>query len=235
MPSLRVLAMTELPPSRYFPRAELADPDGLLALGGRLTPEWLLDAYAHGIFPWPQADIDDPMLWWSPDPRAVIEFDRFHVPKRLVRICRSDRFAVFCDRDFSGVLRGCATAAGRVGETWLTPRMIRAYVRLHELGHAHSVEAWYEGRLAGGTYGVAIGGLFAAESMFYHVPDASKVALVRLVLHLRARGYQLLDIQQLTPHTARFGATEIPRNEYLARLSGAVRHPVEFGDRLETV
>jgi len=225
--------MSDLPPSRFFPPADRADADGLLALGGRLTPEWLLDAYQHGIFPWPHADIDDPMLWWSPDPRAIIEFERFHVPRRLLQTCRSGRFQVTCDRDFAGVIRGCATVSDRVGATWLTPRMIRAYIRLHQLGHAHSVEAWSEGKLAGGTYGVAIGGLFAAESMFYRVPDASKVALVALVGHLRARAYQLLDIQQWTPHTARFGAREIPRSEYLTRLASALREPVSFGDRLE--
>ena len=221
--------MSLLPPPRFFPPAEMADADGLLALGGRLTPEWLLDAYQHGIFPWPQSDIDEPMLWWSPDPRAIIELDRFHVSRRLARTCRSGRFTITCDRDFAGVIRGCATASGRVGQTWLTPRMIRAYQRLFELGHAHSVESWHEGQLAGGVYGVAIGGLFAAESMFYRVPDASKVAVVHLVSHLRARGYQLLDIQQVTPATSQFGAIEIPRNEYLARLEEAVGLPVTFG------
>jgi leucyl/phenylalanyl-tRNA--protein transferase len=226
--------MSELPPSRFFPPADQADPDGLLAIGGRLTPQWLLDAYQHGIFPWPQADIDDPMLWWSPDPRAIIEFERFRVPRRLLRTCSAGKFEVTCDRDFSGVIHGCATSAGRVGATWLTPRMIQAYTRLHELGHAHSVEAWHQGILAGGTYGVAIGGLFAAESMFYRVSDASKVALVFLVNHLKARHYELLDIQQLTAHTARFGAIDIPRSEYLRRLTNAVRQPVTFGDRLET-
>ena len=170
------------------------------------------------------------MAWWSPDPRAVIEFGRFHVPRRLPRTCRSGRFQVTFDRDFAGVIRGCATAAGRVGETWLTPTMIDAYIRLHKLGYAHSVEAWHDGRLAGGTYGLAIGGLFAAESMFYRVRDASKVALVHLVEHLRPRGYSLLDIQQLTPHTARFGAIEIPRKQYLRRLATALAQPVRFGE-----
>jgi len=124
--------MTDLPPSRFFPPAEMADADGLLALGGRLTPQWLLDAYRHGIFPWPQSDIDEPVLWWSPDPRAIIEFDRFHVSRRLAQTCRSGRFTVTCDRDFAGVIRGCATANDRVGQTWLTPRMIRAYTRLFD-------------------------------------------------------------------------------------------------------
>lgn len=224
--------MSKPPPSRYFPPAELADPDGLLALGGRLTPDWLLDAYQHGIFPWPQADVDDPMLWWSPDPRAVIEFELFHVPRRLEQTVRAGKFDVTIDRDFRGVIEGCATENDRTGATWLTPRMILAYCRLFELGYAHSVEAWHDGKLAGGTYGVAIGGFFAAESMFYRVSDASKIALVHLVNHLRSRGYRLLDIQQLTPNTLRFGAIEISRLEYLDRLAEAIALPVTFGDRL---
>jgi leucyl/phenylalanyl-tRNA--protein transferase len=221
--------MAKLPPSRFFPPADVAGPDGLLALGGRLTPEWLLDAYQHGIFPWPQSDVDDPMPWCSPDPRAIIEFDRLHVPRRLAQTCRSGRFEVTLDRDFAGVIKGCATANDRAGRTWLTPRMIRAYSRMFRLGHVHSVEAWHEGQLAGGVYGVAIGGLFAAETMFHRVRDASKVALVHLVSHLKARGYQLLDIQQLTSATAQFGAIEIPRREYLARVTEAIMRPVDFG------
>lgn len=220
--------MTILPPSRFFPPAEDAAADGILGFGGRLTTEWLLDAYQHGIFPWPTGEPGMPIPWCSPDPRAVIELDRFHVPRRLGRTCRSGRFVVTLDQDFEGVLRGCAAGPDRLGQTWLTPPMIRAYTRLHELGHAHSVEVWHEGKLAGGTYGVAIGGLFAAESMFYRVRDASKVALVRLVEHLRLQGYELLDIQQLTPHTAQFAAVEIPRKEYLRRLAVALERPLTF-------
>lgn len=225
--------MAELSPSRFFPPAEAADTDGLLGIGGRLAPEWLLDAYSHGIFPWPVTGEQEVLAWWSLDPRAILEFDHFHVPRRLMQTCRRGKFQVTCDQDFAGVIRGCASAGDRAGATWITPAMYRAYVRLFELGHAHSVESWYEGRLAGGTYGVALGGLFAAESMFFQVPDASKVALVSLVLHLQSRGYSLLDIQQLTPNTARFGAIEIPRNEYLARLADALQLPVTFGDQLE--
>jgi len=222
--------MSILPPSQFFPPAERVDREGLVGVGGELSPEWLLDAYQHGIFPWPILEIDWPMAWWSPDPRAIIELDGFHVSQRLRRTCRGGRFSVTFDRDFAGVIEGCATAEGRVGETWITPDMTTAYVRMHELGHAHSVEVWHEGELAGGTYGIAIGGLFAAESKFHRVRDASKVALVHLVEHLRRRGYSLLDIQQLTPHTARFGAVEIPRDEYLARLAEALQQPVEFGE-----
>ena len=225
--------MSPLPPSRFFPPVEAADADGLLALGGTLRPDWLLDAYQHGIFPWP-LDEDAPMAWWSPDPRAIIELDALHVSRRLRRTLRSGRFQVTCDRDFGGVIRGCATAAGRIGQTWITPRMIRAYTRLFELGHVHSVEVWQEGRLCGGVYGVTVGGLFAAESKFYRLRDASKVALVYLVSHLRARGYSFLDIQQLTPHTARLGAIEIPRKTYLRRLAEALALPVTFGHEIES-
>ena len=178
-------------------------------------------------------DEPSPIPWWSPDPRAIIEFDALHVSRRLRETCRSQRFSVTCDRDFAGVIRGCATAPGRPGNTWLFPPMIAAYTRLHELGHAHSIEVWHGGELAGGTYGVTLGGLFAAESKFYRVRDASKVALVYLVRHLQARGYELLDIQQLTAHAAEMGAVEIPRSEYLVRLARAVELPVTFGDRLE--
>lgn len=224
--------MTDLPPSRFFPPVESADPDGLIGFGGRLTPDWLLDAYSHGIFPWPSGDERQPVPWWSPDPRAILELDGLHITRRLARTCRSRRFRVTIDRDFAGVMRGCATGPSRRGGTWITPAMIAAYCRLHELGHAHSVEVWCDDLLAGGLYGVTIGAFFAAESKFFRVRDASKVALVRLVDHLRARGYQLLDIQQLTPHTARLGAVEIPRRRYLARLADAVGRSVTFGRRL---
>ena len=173
-----------LPKSKYFPPAELAESEGVVLFGGKLTPEWLLDAYAHGIFPWPIFDGTDVVVWWSPDPRAIFELDGFRAPRRLMRTCRGDRFEVTCDRDFAGVIRGCATAGDRMRNTWLTPQMIDAYCRLHTLGHAHSVEVWCDGQLAGGTYGVTIGGLYAGESMFFRVRDASKVALVRLVAHL---------------------------------------------------
>jgi len=225
--------MHKLPPAQFFPPVELADSEGLLALGGELTPEWLLDAYRHGIFPWPLGE-DAPVAWWSPDPRAIIEPDRLHVPRRLRRTLRSGRFEVTCDQDFSGVIRGCATAEDRMGLTWITPAIIEAYTELFELGHVHSVEAWHGGLLAGGTYGVAIGGLFAAESKFYRVRDASKVALAHLVSHLKARGYALVDIQQLTPHVAQFGAIEIPRDRYMGRLAEALAMPVTFGNALES-
>ncbi len=216
-------------PSRRFPPAESADEYGLVYVGGTLDPDSLLDAYAHGIFPWPVVSGWRRMQWWSPDPRAIFELDRFHVSHRLARTVRSGRFAVTSDHDFAAVMAGCATADDRKHSTWITPEIMAAYLRLHELGHAHSVEVWRDGRLAGGTYGVAIGGLFAGESMFHHERDASKVALVHLVEHLRRRGYRLFDIQQLTPHTASLGATEISRADYLSQLSESLSIAATFG------
>jgi leucyl/phenylalanyl-tRNA---protein transferase len=220
--------MPLFPSSRFFPPAEDADSEGIVGFGGKLSSEWLLDAYRHGIFPWPVGEPGYPLVWWSPDPRAIIEFERFHVPRRLHHVIQSGRFQVTFDRDFAGVIHGCATAQQRRRGTWITPEMETAYTRLFQIGFAHSVEAWDQSRLAGGVYGVAIGGLFAAESMFYRVPEASKVALVHLVEHLRQQNYLLLDIQQLTPHTARFGANEIPRREYLRRLVRAVTQSAQF-------
>lgn len=211
---------------RYFPPPETASPEGLLAIGGQLSSEWLVDAYRHGIFPWPLSGA--PLIWWSPDPRAIIEIDGLHVSRRLAQTCRSGKFQLTRDRDFAGVIDGCATAQRRAEATWITPAMREAYLRLHRLGLAHSVEAWHAGHLAGGVYGVALGGLFAAESMFYRVRDASKVALVYLFEHLRQRGYDLVDIQQLTPHTAGLGAIEIAREEYLARLACTIDRQVTF-------
>ncbi len=215
--------------SSRFPNPERADSHGLVYLGGTLEPDWLLDAYRHGIFPWPLIPGIRQVQWWSPDPRAIFELNQFHVSRRLARTCRAGKFAVTSDRDFAGVMRGCATAQHRRYSTWLTPDMMAAYQRLFELGHAHSIEVWHEGQLAGGTYGVAIGGLFAGESMFYRIRDASKVALVHLVDHLRGRGYSLFDIQQLTEHTESLGAIEIERRDYLRRLHRAVVEPSSFG------
>jgi leucyl/phenylalanyl-tRNA--protein transferase len=224
---------------RFFPPPTATTAEGLLCVGGRLAPEWLLDAYSHGIFPWPMWE-NEPIVWWSPEPRAIIELDAFHISRRLKRTLLAGKFTVTCDRDFGGVIRGCANADGRRGNTWLTPAMIEAYCRMHKLGHAHSIEVWAglplpkgEGiQPVGGTYGIAIGGLFAAESMFYRVRDASKVALAHLVAHLNSRGYRLFDIQQWTPHTGSLGAIEIARDDYLRRLAGVINLPVSFGDVL---
>ena len=227
------MRMLELGLSRYFPPVELAGAEGLLCVGGQLTPDWIVDAYRHGIFPWPVLDDEMLLAWWSPDPRAVIEFDQFHLSRRLRRTLQSGRFTVTCDRDFAGVVDGCATVQDRLDGTWLTPQMIKAYHGLHQLGRAHSIEVWREGKLVGGVYGVALDGFFAGESMFYRERDASKVALAHLLAHLRARGYRLFDIQQLTDHTASLGASEIPRTVYLSRLAEALQARVTWGDGLE--
>ena len=203
---------------------ELADDLGLVAIGGDLRPERLLHAYRSGIFPW--YDEDGPICWWSPDPRAIFELDGLHISRRLRRTVRSGRFQTTINRDFAGVIRGCAE--GRDDGTWITTDMIAAYERLHQLGHAHSLEVWHGDQLAGGIYGVAIGGFFAGESMFHRVRDASKVALAHLGGQLRQCGFQLFDIQFLTDHTARLGAIEIPRAEYLRRLERALACAVSF-------
>jgi leucyl/phenylalanyl-tRNA--protein transferase len=211
----------------HFLNPELADAMGLVGVGGDLRPEWLLEAYQRGIFPW--YDEASPILWWSPDPRAILELDSLHVPRRLQRTIRSKHFTVTINRAFGEVICGCAD---RPEGTWLSQDMMAAYQALHRLGHAHSVEAWTGGKLAGGIYGVAIRGLFAGESMFTRRRDGSKVALVHLVQHLRERGYQLFDIQMCTAHTARLGAIEIPRTEYLARLRNALSCQATFTEGL---
>jgi leucyl/phenylalanyl-tRNA--protein transferase len=207
-----------------FLLADFANETGLVAVGGDLRPERLLQAYRHGVFPW--YDDDQPICWWSPNPRAIIELDGLHLPRRLRRTLRSGQFSVTIDQDFANVIRGCAL--GRAEGTWITPDMIRAYELLHALGYAHSMEAWRDGELAGGIYGVAIGGFFAGESMFTRRPDASKIALVHLVERLRQKRFQLFDIQFLNEHTSRFGAVEISRSQYLARLREALNVRTAF-------
>lgn len=208
----------------WFPDPCLAEPDGLLAIGGKLTPQWLITAYKHGIFPWSA----DPITWWSPDPRAVFELDRFHVPRSLRRTLNKNRFTITFDTAFEQVIRACAEPAPGREETWITEPIIRAYCRLHRLGYAHSVECRLDSQLVGGVYGVAIGGFFAGESMFHRVNDASKVALVHLVRHLKQRGFALFDIQMITPVTRMLGAVEIPREEYLNRLAQALKLDCTF-------
>jgi leucyl/phenylalanyl-tRNA--protein transferase len=202
---------------------ESADECGLVGVGGDLDPEQLLSAYRHGVFP--MFEEGEPVCWWSPDPRAMFDLDGLHVSRRLARTVESGRFRVTFDQEFVGVMRGCAD---RTEGTWVTSEMIEAYHRLHELGHAHSTEVWQEGELVGGVYGVTIGGLFAGESMFHRVSDASKVGLVHLFQRLNSCGYVLFDTQILNEHTRRLGAYAIPRSEYLSRLREAIEVPVDF-------
>ena len=185
--------------------------------GGDLSPKRLLYAYSRGIFPWYEAD--SPILWWSPDPRCVLFPERLHVSASLRRVLNSGRFSFSVDSAFSRIIRACA-AVPRPGQdgTWLVPDMVEAYERLHVLGHAHSVEVWQDGELAGGLYGVLRGRAFFGESMFHLRPDASKAAVVHLISWLRERDVAVVDCQQTTPHMLRLGAEEIPRREFLALL-----------------
>jgi leucyl/phenylalanyl-tRNA--protein transferase len=202
---------------------ELADEMGLVGVGGDLSPRQLLEAYCRGVFPWFNEDL--PICWWSPDPRAIFELNGLYIPRRLARTLRQGRFHCTINQAFAQVIRGCAD---REEGTWITRAMIDAYERMHRLGLAHSVEAWRDDRLVGGIYGVAIGGLFAGESMFTRVRDGSKVALVYLAEHLCRQGFQLFDSQFLNDHTQRLGAIEIPRAEYLQRLKKALACKVRF-------
>jgi leucyl/phenylalanyl-tRNA--protein transferase len=222
------VAIFRLPREPVFPDPALADPDGLLAVGGDLSPERLEAAYAAGIFPW--YDARSPILWWSPDPRMVLLPGELHVARSLRRTLRAGRLEVRADSAFARVVRRCAETP-RPGQrgTWITPEMIEAYVRLHRRGLAHSVEAWAGDELAGGLYGVSLGGAFFGESMFADRPDASKVAFVTLVEWLRGRGFDLVDAQVDTEHLRRFGAREIPRREFLARLARSLRKPTLRG------
>ncbi len=212
------------PDSLAFPDHRAANREGLLALGGDLSVPRLLLAYRSGIFPW----TDDPLTWWSPDPRAIFEINSFRPPKRLEGKLRHHPFELTMDRDFPAVIHACAAPAPGRESTWISPRFVDAYIELHRQGHAHSVEVWDAGNLVGGIYGIAIQGFFAGESMFHRVTDASKIALCHLMNHLRSRKFELFDTQVLSPLTARLGAIEIRRRDYLERLNSALRKPVQF-------
>lgn len=210
-----------------FPPPELAE-DGLLAVGGDLSPDRLLLAYATGIFPWYEEG--QPILWHSPDPRLVLQACELHVPRSLERTLRRGTFRITFDAAFGRIVDACA-AARRPGQhgTWITAEMRRAYKRLHRLGYAHSAEAWQGQRLAGGLYGVSLGGAFFGESMFARAPDASKAAFVTLVRELQRWGITLVDCQVATEHLERFGAREWPRDRFLAALGEALELPTRRG------
>ncbi|MDF0642793.1 MAG: leucyl/phenylalanyl-tRNA--protein transferase [Nitrospira sp.] len=217
------------PHDLQFPSVDSASPEGLLAVGGDLRAERLLEAYRHGIFPW--YNDDQPILWWSPDPRAVVFPDKLHVPRSLERTIRRGEFRVTLDTCFRDVMTQCAGPRPQYpeGGTWITPTMVEAYSTLHELGYAHSIETWKDEKLVGGLYGVALGGAFFAESMFTKVDDASKVALVLLIQQLRAWGFHIIDCQQSSPHVTRFGAENIPRREFTTHLASALTIPNRLG------
>ena len=183
-----------------------------------LSPKQLLEAYRKGIFPW----TENPVTWWSPDPRGVLPLDRLHVPKRLERAMRGGKFTFTINQSFHEVVQGCARPAPGREESWIGPEFAKAYGELHQMGYAVSYESWKDGRLAGGLYGVKIGDFFAGESMFHQIRDGSSAVLVFAARTLRAEGCILFDLQMLTPHTKRFGAVEVKRSEYLKMLRVAV-------------
>lgn len=211
-----------------FPSPHEAEPNGLLAVGGDLGSARLLLAYSMGIFPWYSEG--QPILWWSPDPRCVLDLGDFHVSRRLRRVLNQEKFRVTFDEDFRGVIRGCATV-GRPDQdgTWITAEMERAYVRLHDGGLAHSAECWLGERLVGGIYGVALGRGFFGESMFHRETDASKVALARLVDRLAGWDFHFIDAQVTTSHMLGLGAREVPRTAFLKSLEDVLRSPTRRG------
>lgn len=217
-----------IPRRVLFPPASAAEPDGLLGVGGDLRPERLVLAYASGIFPWYSEGRS--ILWFSPDPRFVLPIDGLHISRSLRKRVRRGDYEITLDTAFSEVISACKTKS-RPGQrgTWITTDMRKAYIELHERGIAHSAEAWKDGQLVGGLYGVALGGLFAGESMFAHAADASKCAFVWLVRQLEVWGFGLIDSQIHTHHLERFGAVHIPREDYLARLPELLDMPGRLG------
>jgi leucyl/phenylalanyl-tRNA---protein transferase len=199
-----------------FPPPELAEQGGLLAVGGDLSTPRLLLAYSMGIFPW--FNEGDPILWWSPDPRCILEPTELKISRSLAKVLHRQEFTVTCDQSFAEVIDACAEVRRQKEGTWITAGMQQAYVRLHRLGYAHSVEVWRDGALAGGLYGVCMGRCFFGESMFHRVANASKVALVELARHLQARRFELIDCQMPTPHLVSLGARTVARDEFLHRL-----------------
>jgi leucyl/phenylalanyl-tRNA---protein transferase len=211
-----------------FPPPQLARKDGLLAVGGDLSEARLLLAYRQGIFPWYSPG--DPILWWAPSPRLILEPAAFHRPRRLAREIRKGIFRVTFDTAFGEVIRSCADVRLRQHErTWLSPEMIEAFCHLHHSGYAHSVECWQAGELVGGLYGVSLGRIFFGESMFSRIADSSKVALAILCQQLAAWNFDMIDCQMKTPHLLRLGAREIPGEEFRQRLARSVREPPRKG------
>jgi leucyl/phenylalanyl-tRNA--protein transferase len=203
-------------------------PNGLLCAGADLSPERLVEAYRRGIFPW--FSEGDPILWWCPDPRMVLFPEELRVSRSLRKAVARGRYETRFDGDFRAVIEACAAPRDGHAGTWIVPEMIDAYTKLNELGFAHSVESWEDGELAGGLYGVSLGKVFFGESMFTRAPDASKVALVRLVERLRARDYRVIDCQQATAHLASLGAREIPRKAFAQLVQESIQYPL-IGER----
>jgi leucyl/phenylalanyl-tRNA--protein transferase len=209
-----------------MPRSKQSNwPRGLVAVGGSLDPDTLLEAYRAGVFPWSSVP---EITWWSPDPRVIFDLDTWTAHRSVTRSVRRAGWNFSFDRDFAGVMRRCAEPTPARPETWISEDFIESYTELHRRGHAHSIEVWEGDELVGGLYGVAIGGFFGGESMFHRRTDASKAAVARIIEHLKDRGFTLFDAQAPNPHLMRLGAVAIPRDEYLRRLRRALRLRVSF-------
>lgn len=228
MGSLRWLSLTQRADAFPPPSEALTEPNGLLAAGGDLAPERLLAAYSRGIFPWYQEG--QPILWWCPDPRAVLWPSDLKISRSLRRSVASRGFEFRVNAAFADVVAGCAEPRHYGGGTWITREMATAYARLQTLGWAHSFESWRDGALVGGLYGVAIGRMFFGESMFTRATDASKVALVRAVEYLSAHGIELIDCQIASAHTTSLGAVDVPRAEFLGHVAKFCRRPISPQD-----
>ena len=213
----------QLPSELIFPDPDFAEPDGLLAVGGDLVPERLIEAYRLGIFPWYAEG--EPLLWWSPTPRLILLPEEFHLPRRLARTMRKQVFTITADTVFTRIITECGETRKRSGEgTWITGEMREAYSRLHELGYAHSIECWQDNTLVGGLYGVCLDRVFFGESMFSRVNDASKVALATLTAQCKKKGIKMIDCQMTTDHLLRFGAKELSRTTFRQQLTTLIRH-----------
>jgi len=217
--------LTWLTPTDHFPPVQhaLHDPAGLLAAGADLSTDRLIMAYSQGIFPWYSPG--EPILWWSPDPRMVLFPQELVVQRSLAKVLRKRHYEIHVDTVFAEVIAGCSRPRAGQDGTWISKEMIAAYTRLHQIGVAHSIETWIDGRLAGGLYGIALGRAFYGESMFTLVPDASKIAFVHLVRQLQRWNFGIIDCQMNTAHLARFGAREIPRTEFITQLNNLINLP----------
>ncbi len=220
---MKLYPLDPFSPNQAFPNPEnaLKDPDGLLAIGGCLTAERIINAYTHGIFPW--YNPCEPILWWSPNPRLVLYPEKFKASRSLAKKMRKNMFEASFDRAFAEVIEACAEPREADGGTWITDEMMQAYINLHQLGKAHSIEVWQDQTLVGGLYGIAIGRVFFGESMFHKATDASKIAFAFLVEHLKKWGYQLIDCQVHSHHLVSLGAEQIERSRFLHLLQDHCR------------
>lgn len=221
-----MLELYKLDHQLWFPDPQLSlpEPNGLLAFGGDLSVQRLLCAYSMGIFPW--FSEGEPILWWSPNPRGIMELEQFKCSKSLAKFIRKTHLTVTLNSAFVDVINACAKIPRNDSGTWITPNMVNAYISLHKAGHAHSVEVWDSHNLVGGLYGVAIGGVFCGESMFHKVTNASKLAYYHLVQHLKNIDVDFIDCQMQNPHLASLGCTEISRSQFLSRLAKSINKPI---------